>query len=103
VGSVAGEWRDFPLDTGSAVESGIALALLGVVRGMRERLVGFRVSGRAASGMPAGHAAGQLPRVLLTGGARACLRPLLDGEVFEVDDLVIEGLAWIARDLGYAG
>jgi pantothenate kinase type III len=41
--------------------------------------------------------------VLLTGGARACLRPLLDGEVFEVDDLVIEGLAWIARDLGYAG
>ena len=43
-----------------------------------------------------------LPAVVLTGGARACLAPLLEGAVFEVDDLVLEGLAWIARDLGFA-
>jgi hypothetical protein len=27
---------------------------------------------------------------------------LLSGEVFEIDELVLEGLAWIARDLGFA-
>jgi pantothenate kinase type III len=43
------------------------------------------------------------PALVLTGGARACLRPLLEGTVIEVDDLVMEGLACIARDLGYAG
>jgi pantothenate kinase type III len=41
------------------------------------------------------------PSILLSGGARAVLRPLLSGEVVEVDELVLEGLAWIARDLGY--
>lgn len=91
VGASSGGWRDFPRDTGAAVDSGVALALLGVVRGMRERLAGM------------GDAKSELPAVILTGGARACLGPLLPGEVIEIDELVLEGLAWIARDLGCAG
>lgn len=86
-----GEWQAFPRDTGAAVASGIALALLGVARGMRETL-GLRPG---AGSVP--------PALVLTGGGRACLRPLLEGTVTEVDDLVMEGLACIARDLGYAG
>lgn len=88
----AGGWQAFPRNTGSAVDSGVALALLGVAQGMRERLAEF-LGGK--SGMP-------LPSVVLGGGARHWLRPLLQGEVFEVDELVLEGLAWIARDLGFA-
>lgn len=91
VAPASGEWRDFPRDTGAAVDSGIALALLGVVQGMRARLAGMDGTGSG------------LPTVILTGGARACLRPLLVGEVLEIDELVLEGLAWIARDLGFAG
>lgn len=87
VGPAAGGWRDFPRDTGAAVDTGIALALAGVVRGMCERLAGGRVD--------------VLPAVALTGGARACIGPLLPGEVLEIDELVLEGLAWIARDLGF--
>jgi type III pantothenate kinase len=86
-----GEWRPFPRDTGAAVATGVALALLGVVRGMREML------GKRPGAGPAPSA------LVLTGGARSCLRPLLEGTVIEVDDLVMEGLACIARDLGYAG
>jgi type III pantothenate kinase len=93
VGFVAGDRQDFPRDTGAAVATGIALAMLGVVRGMRERLAAVR-----AADMPAA-----APAVVLTGGARAGLRPLLDGEVFEMENLALEGLAWIARDLGYVG
>lgn len=92
------EWRDFPRDTRAAVGSGIALAMLGVVQGMRARLAGadgFKPTGRQPGD--------SFPAVILTGGARAFLRPLLSGEVFELDDLVLEGLAWIARDLGFAG
>lgn len=91
VGASSGGWREFPRETGTAVDSGIALALLGVVQGMRERLAGMD------------EARSELPSVILTGGARACLRPLLPGEVIEIDELVLEGLAWIARDLGCAG
>ncbi len=89
----SGGWQAFPRDTGAAVDSGIALALLGVAQGMRERLAGLR----------AGASGGPLPAVVLGGGARHWLRPLLQGEVVEVDELVLEGLAWIARDLGFAG
>lgn len=91
VGASSGGWREFPRETGTAVDSGIALALLGVVQGMRGRLAGM------------GEAKSELPAVILTGGARACLGPLLPGEVIEIDELVLEGLAWIARDLGCAG
>ncbi len=77
--SVAG----FPVDTGAAVASGIALAQAGVVVAMRERLA-------RATGNPV--------TVLLGGGARALLADLLEPPVVEVDGLVLEGLAWIAKD-----
>jgi type III pantothenate kinase len=78
--------EDWPRSTESAVDYGIGLALSGVVEGMRQRLL-------AAVGNP--------PRILITGGARPVLRPLLRGDVVEIDELVLEGLAWIARDLGF--
>jgi type III pantothenate kinase len=84
VGTVAGEVARFPLDTGGAVSTGIALALAGVVNGMRARLA----------------EAGGDPLVLLTGGARDVLRSLLEGPVREVEDLVLEGLACIAAETG---
>lgn len=73
----------FPSDTGKAVASGIALAQAGVVAGMRERLA--RLTGNPVT-------------VLLSGGARALLTSLLEPPVVEADDLVLEGLAWIAKD-----
>ncbi|KAF0098743.1 MAG: type III pantothenate kinase [bacterium] len=81
VAAVTGEVTRFPLDTGGAVATGIALALAGVVHGMRARLA----------------EAGGDPVVLLTGGARGGLRPLLEGPVQEVEDLVLQGLACIAH------
>ena len=77
---------DWPRNTQTAVGQGIAWALWGVVEGMSRQLA---------------QAAGRPPRVLLTGGARHVLRPLLSDDVVQVDELVLEGLAWIARDLGY--
>jgi type III pantothenate kinase len=73
----------FPTDTGAAVASGIALAQAGVVAGMRERLA--RHTGKTVT-------------VLLSGGARAVLASLLEPPVVEADDLILEGLAWIAKD-----
>lgn len=73
----------FPSETGAAVASGIALAQAGVVAGMRERLA---------------RQTGQPVTVLLSGGARAVLENLLEPPVVEADDLVLEGLAWIAKD-----
>ncbi len=74
---------DFPGSTGAAVATGIALAQAGVVAGMRSRL-------QAHCGSPV--------TVLLTGGARACVRDLLEAPLRELDDLVLEGLVWIAKD-----
>lgn len=88
-----GRWQDIPRDTGAAVDSGVALALLGVVEGMRRSLAEMR--GRQS--------VEPLDAVVLTGGARSWLMPLMRCEVIEVDELVLEGLAWIARDLGFAG
>lgn len=82
-GSVANSVTDFPCDTGAAVASGIALAQAGVVVAMRERLA---------------HLTGNPVTVLLSGGARALLTSLLEPPVVEADDLVLEGLAWIAKD-----
>lgn len=74
----------FPETTGEAVASGIALAQAGVVAALRERL------GRH----------GRAPvTVLLSGGARATLAALLEAPLLEADDLVLEGLTWIAKDL----
>lgn len=76
-----------PVDTGSAVGQGIALALRGVVEGMHDRM-------REALGATQN----ARPVTVLTGGARAVLRPFLSGEVHEVEDLVLDGLAWIAKE-----
>jgi pantothenate kinase type III len=68
------------------VDQGIAWALWGVVEGMSRQLL---------------QTVGRRPRILLAGGGRAALRPLLPSELVETDELVLEGLTWIARDLGY--
>ncbi len=80
------EGAALPRDTPSAVGQGIAWALWGVVEGMSRQL---------------SQSVNRPPRVLVSGGARGFLLPFLKGEVVEVDELVLEGLAWIARDLGY--
>ena len=76
-----------PRDTDTAVAMGIALAQAGVVKAMCERM----------SGAP-----DQQPLVILTGGARDWLRGWLSNEVIEIEDLVLEGLAWIALDSNLA-
>ncbi|MEW6679115.1 MAG: type III pantothenate kinase [Pseudomonadota bacterium] len=78
----------WPVTTRAAVGQGIGWALWGGVAGMLETL---------------GRETGRLPGVLLSGGARAMLVPrfLAAGvELREIDELVLEGLAWIARDQG---
>lgn len=82
-----GAMADLPRDTASAVATGIALALCGVVEGMGRRLQS---------------ATGREVTVIAGGGARSLLMPCLDRPVVEVENLVLEGLAWVARDLGYA-
>lgn len=76
-----------PRDTDTAVAMGIALAQAGVVKAMCERMPG---------------APDQQPLVILTGGARDRLRGWLSNEVIEIEDLVLEGLAWIALDSNLA-
>lgn len=83
VRELSGDVLDFPVDTGAAVSSGIALAQVGVVTGMRERLL------RQCRGPVT---------VLLSGGARAVMAGLLAPPVVEADDLVLEGLLWIAKE-----
>lgn len=92
IGFVQGGWQAVPLDTGAAVDTGITLALLGVVRGMRDQL--GNLTGMAEGCPP--------PLVVLGGGARHWLSGHVPGEVFESEELVLEGLTWIARDLGCA-
>jgi len=84
IAEMAGMASGFPRTTGAAVATGIALAQAGVVTGMRERLRWH---------------SGEVVTVLLTGGARAAVAGLLEPPVVEADDLVLEGLAWIAKDL----
>jgi type III pantothenate kinase len=70
-----------PRDTAHAVDLGIALAQAGVVHALCERMARM---GAAA------------PKVVLTGGARRKIRDYLQVELIEIEDLVLEGLAWIA-------
>jgi type III pantothenate kinase len=76
-----------PRDTDTAVDMGIALAQAGVVKAMCERMSG---------------ASDQQPLVILTGGGRAQVRSWLSNEVIEIEDLVLEGLAWIALESNLA-
>lgn len=82
VREVLGDAPGFPLDTGAAVSTGIALAQAGVVLGMRERLA------RETDGSVT---------ILLGGGARACMAGL-PPPVIDAEDLVMDGLLWIAKD-----
>lgn len=77
-----GGWAMPPRCTGDAAATGAWLALAGAVEGLRERTLPGAV-------------------ILLSGGARAGLAGLLRSPVVEADNLVLEGLQWIARDLGY--
>jgi len=71
-----------PRNTDAAVDLGIVLAQAGVVTA---------VCGR----MPV---ASEPPLVILTGGARTQIRGWLRGQLIEIEDLVLEGLAWIALE-----
>jgi type III pantothenate kinase len=82
VGAVAGQVADFPRATGDAVETGIWRALAGAVEAMRSRLA---------------HETGVLPLTVLSGGEAAGLAAVLAGPIQVVEDLVLEGLLWIAR------
>ena len=72
-----------PRDTSAAVSTGIALAQAGAIRAMCEALP---------------DAAERPPLLLLTGGARDQVRAWLPMELIEIEDLVLEGLAWIAME-----
>ncbi len=73
----------FPRDTETAVATGIVLAQVGAIKAVCERVA-------EASAAP--------PVVILTGGARHQVRDELQLELIEIEDLVLEGLAWIARE-----
>jgi type III pantothenate kinase len=77
-----GRVQDFPRCTADAVQTGIARALAGGVEAMRVRLA-------AVAGSPV--------RVVVSGGDAERLAGLLAAPVSVVEDLVLEGLLWIAR------
>lgn len=82
VKTLTGRVQDFPRSTGDAVETGIWRALSGAVEDMRERLA---------------RTLGQPVEVVLTGGEATVLAPHVAGPRRVVEDLVLEGLACIAR------
>lgn len=85
VRSEAGHWSGFPLNTDDALETGILSALVGAIEAQRLRL-------ETLVGVPA--------TVLLTGGDAGLIRPLLREPVRMVEDMVLEGLLWVAREKG---
>jgi type III pantothenate kinase len=86
------DFQAWPRDTDQAVRLGIGLAQAGTVRAMCDRLP--RLPGEPVW-------------LVLTGGARAMLRDGLTWQVnggvqvqlVEIEDLVLEGLAWVALTL----
>lgn len=83
----AGDWQDFPRSTGDAVATGILTALVGTIEAMRARLTD--------------EIAHEVP-VVLAGGDAEGLAGHLSGPVMIENNLVLEGLLWLARDLGVA-
>lgn len=75
-----------PRDTAAAVATGIALAQAATIHAMLESM-------RQAAADPA-----TSPMLILTGGAREQVRAGLRCELIEMDDLVLDGLAWIALE-----
>ncbi len=82
VRTLTGQVQDFPRATGDAVETGIWRALTGAVEDMRIRL---------------GQAADRPVVVVLTGGEAQALAAHVSEPRRVVEDLVLEGLACIAR------
>lgn len=78
----SGRLQDFPRCTGDGVETGIWRALAGAVADLRSRLA---------------RAAGMQPLVVLSGGEATMLAAVVDEPRRVVEDLVLEGLLWIAR------
>lgn len=83
----SGRWLPYPRSTGDAVESGIREAVCGAIERMRARL-----SAEQAAEV----------RVVLSGGDAEGILPGVPAASV-VDGLVMEGLLWIARDLGVPG
>ena len=84
----SGVCQDFPRATVDAIETGVRDALVGAVEAPRARLE--RLEGRSVS-------------VMLSGGDADVLAHNLRGEVRVVDNMVLEGLHWLAKHLGVPG
>lgn len=76
-----------PRSTASAVGAGIALAQAGAINALC-----VRGSGVGQSALP----------LILTGGGRGQVRDSLRMERVEIEDLVLDGLAWVAREVTWA-
>jgi type III pantothenate kinase len=88
VPALTGGWRDFPCSTGDAVETGVLTAAIGAIEAMQQRLTG---------------ALGCEPAVRITGGDAEILAVRISATVTLERNLVLEGLLWLARDLGVSG
>lgn len=76
----AGQFERFPRSTADAVHTGALLAIAGAVERMAEALGGAQI--------------------LLTGGDAGLIAPLLRPAPLVIENLVLEGLVWIAREEG---
>lgn len=83
-----GVCQDFPRSTADAIETGIIDAQVGAIEALRLRLQ--RSAGRSVP-------------VLIGGGDAALLAPHLSGEVRVVENMVLEGLHWLAKHLDVPG
>ena len=82
-----GDWQAFPRSTSAAIATGALTAQSAAILALRQRL-------EAHLGQPAG--------LVLTGGDATRLAPLLPSGTVLERQLVLEGLLWLARDLGLA-
>ena len=82
VTQLTGRLQDFPRCTADGVETGIWRALAGGVEAMRSRLA---------------VQAGVAPLTVLSGGEAAGIAAVVAGPTRVKEDLVLEGLLWIAR------
>lgn len=80
-----GVCQDFPRATADAIETGIVEALTGPISAMRERLA--RHAGRPVA-------------TVLSGGDAMLLARHLPYETCVIEDVVLEGMLWLAKHLG---
>ena len=86
--ALSGGYELFPRSTGDAVETGIWTMLAGAAESMRERL-----QGREAEPV----------KMILTGGNATELAEYMSGPCTVMDDLVLEGMLWLARRMHVQG